>query len=60
MPRKRPETVAPMNLFPTLGNLQEVVTLAQSKVPITQPNEVVSLLMTYHNTLLKVLDERAS
>lgn len=48
---------APMALFPTLGSLQEVVDLAESKLPITSKNEVLALLMTYHNTLLKKLSE---
>lgn len=43
-----------MGLFPTMGSLQEVVDLADSKLPITSRNEVISLLMTYHNTLLSV------
>lgn len=42
-----------MALFPTLGSLQEVVDFAESKLPITDKNEMFSLLMTYHNTLLK-------
>lgn len=45
---------APMGLFPTLGSLQEVVDFADSKLPITDKNDLFSLLMTYHNTLLKV------
>lgn len=44
-----------MNLFPTLGTLQEVVDFAESKLPITDKNDITSLLMTYHNTLLKEL-----
>lgn len=44
-----------MGLFPTLGSLQEVVDFADSKLPITDRNEMFSLLMTYHNTLLKQL-----
>jgi hypothetical protein len=42
-----------MGLFPTLGSLQEVVDFSESKLPITDKNEMFSLLMTYHNTLLK-------
>ena len=42
----------PMSLFPTLNSLQEVVELAESKVPVHCKNEIYSLLMTYHNTLL--------
>jgi hypothetical protein len=41
-----------MSLFPTLGSLQEVADLADSKLPITSKNELFSLLATYHNTLL--------
>ena len=43
----------PMSLFPTMGSLQEVVELAESKMPITNRNEMFSLLMIYHNTLLQ-------
>ena len=45
---------APMALFPTLGSLQDVVDFAESKLPIMDKNDLFSLLMTYHNTLLKV------
>ena len=48
----------PMGLFPTLGSLQEVVDFADSKLPITSKNELCSLLMIYHNTLLKVVQEQ--
>jgi hypothetical protein len=41
------------SLFPTLGSLNEAVELAESKVPVNCKNEMHSLLMTYHNTLLK-------
>jgi hypothetical protein len=44
----------PMTVFPTLGTLNEVVELGESKLPISDKNELFSLLMTYHNTLLKV------
>lgn len=47
----------PMNVFPTLGSLQEVVDLANSKLPITNRNEMHSLLMIFQNTMLKVLHE---
>ena len=45
---------APMELFPTLGSLQDVVHYGESKLPITDKNELFALLMTYHNTILKV------
>lgn len=46
-----------MSLYPTLRNLDEVVALANSKIPIGNKNEVYAILMTYHNTLLKVINE---
>lgn len=45
----------PMNVYPTLNSLREVSDLAESKLPITDKNELHSLLMTHHNTLLSVL-----
>jgi hypothetical protein len=42
-----------MPLFPTLGSLQEVLNFADSKLPITTKNDITTLLMTYHNTLLR-------
>jgi hypothetical protein len=42
-----------MPLFPTLGSIQEVVDFSESKLPITDKNELFSLLMTMQNTLLK-------
>ena len=44
----------PLPLFPTMGSLQEVKDFAESKLPITNKNDLVTLLGTYHNTLLKV------
>lgn len=55
-PNQQPQLrAAPMALFPTLGSLQEVVDFAKSKLPVSDENEMFSLLMTYHNTLLKQL-----
>lgn len=48
----------PMTLFPTMDSLQEVVNLAQSKLPVNYQNEMVGLLMTYQNTLLKQLGDK--
>jgi hypothetical protein len=47
-----PVNLAPMSLFPTMGSLQQVIDLANSQLPITTPNALFGLLMTYHNTLL--------
>jgi len=49
-----PIRAVPMPVFPTLGSIQEVLDLAESKLPINNHNELISLLMTYHNTLLLV------
>ena len=43
----------PMTLFPTMGTLQEVVDLGESKLPITDKNGLFTLLMAYQNTLLQ-------
>lgn len=48
----------PMALFPTLGTLQEVMDLADSKLPIMNKNELNSLMFVYHNTLLKVINDQ--
>lgn len=44
---------ASMTLFPTAGTLREVVDLGESRLPITNQNELFALLMVYHNTLLQ-------
>lgn len=47
----------PMPLFPVLDNLNAVVDLGISQLPINNTNQLISLLMTYHNTLIKQLEE---
>lgn len=42
-------------LYPTMGSLQEVIDFGNSKLPISSRNELFSLLMAYHNTLLKLI-----
>lgn len=44
-----------MSLYPTMESIQEVIALAESKLPITDSNEMYSLLMTFQNTLIKYL-----
>jgi hypothetical protein len=57
LPNNQPQLRAVhMGVFPVMGSLQEVVDFAESKLPITDKNEVFSLLMIYHNTLLKQLN----
>jgi hypothetical protein len=53
-------TIKPKPLFPTMGSLQEVVEVAESKLPITSKNVLYSLLMSYHNTLLETLNGNKS
>lgn len=44
-----------MSLFPTMNSLNEVMALGESKLPITDFNDLYILIMTYHNTLIKEL-----
>lgn len=44
----------PQPVFPTMGSIQEVIDLAESRLPITDKNDMTALLAIYHNTLLKV------
>ena len=46
----------PMSLYPTMGSLKEAQDLAESKLPVTDKNEMLALLMIYHNTLLKAVE----
>lgn len=56
-PIEPPVPVVPMTLFPTMRSLQEVIDLAQSKLPIQDGNAMHSLLMIYHNTLLSLIEQ---
>ena len=47
----------PMGLFPTFDSLQAVVSYADSRLPLAHKNEIYSLLMIYHNSLLKTLEK---
>jgi len=49
-------TIKPMSLFPTMKNTEEVIELANSKLPIITTNEMFILLMVFQNTLLKELE----
>lgn len=53
-----PSLPKPHGLFPTMGSLQEVHDLAESKLPITDKNTVTALLMTFQNTLLSALSKK--
>ena len=47
-----------MRVFPTFGSIQEVVDFAESRLPISNKNELFALLMAYHNTLLYQIKEK--
>lgn len=44
-------------LYPTLDTLQEALRYAESRLPISNVNELHSVLFAYHNTLIKALYE---
>lgn len=50
---QKEKTVSDKSIFPTMGSIQEVIDLAESKLPITNKNELHSLLMTMSNTTKK-------
>jgi len=56
-PALRPVT---MGLFPTMGSLQQVVDLANSQLPVQNPNSMLVLLMIYHNTLLSIMEHETN
>lgn len=41
-----------MNLYPVMDSPTEAIKYAESKVPVETPNEMFTLLMIYHNSLL--------
>lgn len=45
-------------LYPSMGSLQEVTQMGIAKLPITTTNTLVSILNTYHNTLLDRIREQ--
>lgn len=53
-----PIRAVPMELFPTMGSIQDVVDYAESKLPITDKNDMFSLLMTMQNTVLKTVRDQ--
>lgn len=45
-------------IFPVMSSLKDCTDYAESKLPITEKNVLLSLLSTYQNTLLKVVGNR--
>lgn len=46
-----------LGLFPVLDTLESCVDLGISQLPITNPNQLVGVLMTYHNSMVKIMEE---
>lgn len=44
-----------LSLFPAMDSLDEALAFAESRLPVMNKNELVSVLCIYHNTLLKTL-----
>lgn len=42
----------PMTLFPTFETLDQAFNYSLSRLPINNRNDLLGVLMTYHNTLL--------
>ena len=47
----------PQTLYPAKATLAEAVKYIQDQLSQVPPNEVYALVLVYHNTLLKVLQE---
>ena len=45
-----------MSLYPTMNSIQEVIDMAESKLPINNKNELFAILMIFQNTLLNLKD----
>lgn len=44
-----------MSIYPSMNSVTEAISFIESQVPIQSKNEMFSLLMMFHNTLLKEL-----
>ena len=51
---------AHMPLFPTMNSCQSVIDLAISQLPGVPVNTIMALFMTYHNTLLAILERETN
>ena len=52
-----PVLLEQMSLYPTLDSVTEAITFIEAQVPLNTANEVFGLLMIYHNSLLKQLND---
>jgi hypothetical protein len=44
-----------MSIYPSMNSVTEAISFIESQVPVQSKNEMFSLLMMFHNTLLKEL-----
>lgn len=49
-----------VGLFPTMDSLESVVDMGISQLPITSSNQLVGILMAYHNTMIAVQKKEQS
>lgn len=49
-----------MSVYPTLDTTQQVIDIVKANLSKDRKNEVIGLLYTYHNTLLKELNHVTS
>jgi hypothetical protein len=52
--------LAHMPLYPTMNSCQSVIDLAASQLPGVSVNTIMTLFMTYHNTLLHKLEQETN
>ena len=57
-PSMRNPYIAPKGLYPTLDSFEEAKNKAIAQFPHQYHNQVLALLGTYHNSLLKALNDR--
>lgn len=50
----------PNPMFPTRSTLGQAISSATAQLPVRTHNQMVTILMTYHNTLLATLAEESS
>lgn len=46
-----------MSLYPTMDTMVEAIKYIEAQVPVVEGNDMFSLLMIYHNTLIKTLKD---
>lgn len=49
-----------LGLFPTMDSLESVVDMGIAQLPITSSNQLVGVLMAYHNTMIEIQKKEQS